>query len=136
MFWRSIIDIFKIQSYRPRWLLLSIILFPILITLLVNEFYPSYFNQPPSTVGPTVDDGLAAGPPAEDTFLNLSAPQFAMIFSTGCFGVSVLILLVSIPVYIFSSDTNKSKRAGGLAKTCMQFLFGSGAAVLATLSFV
>lgn len=133
MFWTSVIDIFRMKSYRPKWLLLLIILVPTLLTLFFNGFYPSYLNPPQIPV--EADDGLAYAPP-EDTFLNLSVPQFAMIFSAGCFVVSVLILFVSIPVYIFSNDTNKSKRAGGLAKTCMQFLFGSGAAVLATLSFV
>lgn len=141
---KSILDLLKIKSYRPKWFWCVIILLPTLFVIGLNgsrysQPLDSSFNQSEINSLPNEGRGPASIPievEADSPIWNLSVPQFAMIFSVGCFIVSVLILLLTIPVYIFSGDTNKSMKAGGLAKTCLQFLFASGTAVLATLSFV
>lgn len=77
---------------------------------------------------------LSAKVHGEDSGKNL-VTLFAAIFSGSCFIMSVSILLTSLPIYLFSSDPERVKRAGGLVKSTLGFILGSGGAVATTLSF-
>lgn len=127
---KKLFNILKMKSYRPRWFVAVIVILPALLVLLTElclSLKLQYNIQ---------SNDAGRGPASVETgFLELTVQQFAMTFCAGCFLISVLILVATIPIYIFSNDSIKSERAGGLAKTCLQFVVGSGAAVLATLSF-
>jgi hypothetical protein len=60
---------------------------------------------------------------------------FAIVVSTFCLLVSLLVLLVCLPIYLWSSNEKRSVKAGGLVKSSLGFIIASGAGVLATLGF-
>jgi hypothetical protein len=59
----------------------------------------------------------------------------AIIFASVIMGISGLITLVSFPVYLFSGDKERSKKAGGTFKTAFSFLLTTGGGLMAYLGF-
>jgi hypothetical protein len=59
----------------------------------------------------------------------------AVIFASVIMAISGLITLVSFPVYIFSKDKDRSKKAGGAFKTAFTFLLTTGGGLMAYLGF-
>lgn len=60
--------------------------------------------------------------------------KFGIIFCWIAAAISTLVLLISFPVFLFSSDAGRVARAGGLVKTTLGFFIGSAGAILATIS--
>ncbi len=61
---------------------------------------------------------------------------YAMLVSTFCLTMTTIVLVFALPIYLFSADRERSRKAGGLVKTAFGFLIASGSAVIGTLSFV
>lgn len=59
----------------------------------------------------------------------------AIIFASVIMGISGLITLVSFPVYLFSHDKDRCKKAGGTFKTAFSFLLTTGGGLMAYLGF-
>lgn len=62
------------------------------------------------------------------------AIKVGIIFCWISAAISALVLLVSFPVFLFSSDVGRVTRAGGLVKTTLAFFIGSAGTILATIS--
>lgn len=52
------------------------------------------------------------------------------LFAGLCLVTGILVLLISFPVYLFSSNKERSKKAGGLVKSSFAFVTATGAACL------
>ncbi len=66
---------------------------------------------------------------------NKPAIAFGIAFCSVAAVISALVLLISLPVFLFSSNAERVKRAGGLVKTTLGFFIGSSGAIIATISF-
>ena len=60
---------------------------------------------------------------------------FGIVFSSLAAIVSTLVLFLTLPIYLYSSNQQRVARAGGLIKTTLGFLLGSSTTILATVSF-
>jgi hypothetical protein len=60
---------------------------------------------------------------------------FAIMVSSFCLFVSALMLVVLLPIYLFSQDTDRIPQGGGLVKTTLGFIVTAGGGVIGTLSF-
>ena len=49
--------------------------------------------------------------------------------------ISLLILFICLPIFLFSSDEDRVFRAGGLVKTTLGFFITGSSAIMATISF-
>ncbi|NQT10997.1 MAG: hypothetical protein HQ573_07500 [Desulfobacteraceae bacterium] len=61
---------------------------------------------------------------------------FAMIVSSFSLIICTLVFFISLPLFLFSKDELRAKKAAGLVKTSLGFIVASGTSVIATLSFV
>ena len=61
---------------------------------------------------------------------------FAMIVSFFSLIICTLVFFISLPIFLFSKDELRAKKAAGLVKTSLGFIVASGTSVIATLSFV
>ncbi len=73
--------------------------------------------------------------PTQGSWTEPPAFVFAKAVSIFCLSISTLILSISLPIYLFSSDEMKCQKAGGLVKTTLGFIIASGAGLISTLSF-
>lgn len=112
----------KIKPWKPHWFNKLVLVGPALLAV-IGVFAPLLFL------------GVVPGGQIENSGSTAATQLFGMIFCGGCFAVSVVILTFTLPIYLFSSEPSRVERAGGLVKTCLKFIIGSGSGVLATLSF-
>jgi hypothetical protein len=61
--------------------------------------------------------------------------SFGIVFCCVSAAISALVLLISLPVFLFSSNVERVARAAGLVKTTIGFFVGSAGTMLATISF-
>ena len=64
------------------------------------------------------------------------AALFGIAFCSLSALISLAVLIVSLPVFLFASTSERVARAAGLVKTTLGFFIGSSSAILATISFV
>lgn len=143
-------DFFAQQSYRPWWLLAVALALPILLAAAFVIWDPieaprenarggeeSLKALPwPEREAPITEPGPERTDQLFDVLLSASPLNlFGMLVFSGCFSVSLLVLGVTLPLYLLSEDSGRIKRAGGIAKSCLQFILASGAGLVATLSF-
>ena len=58
---------------------------------------------------------------------------FSMVYFSASFGLAFLCLLVAIPVFLFSLDSKRAKRAGWIVKICVRFVLGNSTVLVAVL---
>jgi len=83
----------------------------------------------PSEPSPPVSKFSAGG------IANKPAIFFGIAFCSVAAAISVFVLLISLPVFLFSSNAERVARAGGLVKTTLGFFVGSAGTIIATISF-
>lgn len=109
----------------PRWLVVLAVVVPLVIAGLVVVAVTSPFLAP----------GADSARPIPGEVQQALLPMFAWVFCGGAFGVSLLVLVICLPLYLFSTDKGRIRRAGGLVKTSLGFIVTSAAGILATYSF-
>lgn len=70
-----------------------------------------------------------------DGIANKPVVFFGIAFCSVAATISFLVLLISLPVFLFSSNAERVARAGGLVKTTLGFFVGSAGTIIATISF-
>ena len=60
---------------------------------------------------------------------------FGIVFCIASGAISAIVLLMSLPIFLFSSNSIRVSRAGGLVKTTLGFFLGSASAIVVTISF-
>ena len=141
----------SIPAYRPGrrfWLFAAVP--AVLLLAVANLFYfaaPSELPQgPPPVEAPgrspaSPEPPPVLAPPADPALwirvLSGASPPvaFAMVVSSFCLFLSTLILIVVLPIYLFSQNVERSRKAGGLVKTTLGFIVAAGGGVIGTLSF-
>jgi hypothetical protein len=61
--------------------------------------------------------------------------SFAFLVCSYCLGVSTIVLLVALPVYLFSSSPARSRRAGAVVTTTLGFIITTGSGVVTYLGY-
>ncbi|MCG9761171.1 MULTISPECIES: hypothetical protein [Pseudoalteromonas] len=121
-------NIKDLTGIRPSWqfgtiLLLVIIVFGFLYSLSQENELDKFLNE---CVGCLVDI---------QEVNNQQVFELAMAISIFSLAISTLILIISLPLYLFSNDSDRAKKAGKLTNTSFGFIIASGTAVIGTLSF-
>lgn len=98
---------------------------------------PQSSGREPASVEPMLPKSGAEENEASPTNAELAQKvvSFGIAFCVAAGTISALILLVSVPVFLFSSNERRIARAGGLVKTTLGFFVGSAGALIATISF-
>lgn len=143
-------NLLSYSAVMPRWFIALLTAGGLLVSvsMLMLENLPAYRQQSAPIVGiPPAKSGR--GPASvEPSVPSSQAPEFNLANITNkpviAFGIafcsvaaviSALVLLISLPVFLFSSNAERVKRAGGLVKTTLGFFIGSSGAIIATISF-
>lgn len=97
-------------------------------------------SLPPEESSPREEPPTLPPPPPmespsheEDALAQL---YFSFIVMSFCLIISMIVLFISLPVYLFSQNESVSQKAGGLVKTSLGFILTSGGGVAAFLGFV
>lgn len=124
-------EILSIKARAPWWYLSCLVLLPFVLSIPVLLFF---FDSRGASSGsiPQVQVESFIWPISADEMV----VPFAIIVSSICLAISILILFVCTPIYLFSENLERSKKAGGLVKTTLGFIIASGTVVIGTLSFV
>ena len=61
--------------------------------------------------------------------------QLAFIVALSVLGVAVLLTVVSLPVYYFAKNKERSRRAGRIAQLCLGFILSAGTAAFSYIGF-
>jgi hypothetical protein len=121
----KLVELFHAPAVAPRWYVATTIGLPLLLATLA-VLSAVMLPHAPGINGPRpIPEEAQAG------FI----PLFAWVFCAAAFAVSFLILLACLPIYLFSKDKERIKRAGGLVKTSLGFIVTSAGGILATFSF-
>jgi hypothetical protein len=94
-------------------------------------------GRAPASAEPTPpqEEAIELGAVRGNSDLAQKVVAFGINFCIAAATLSALILLVSVPIFLFSSDQKRVIRAGGLVKTTLGFFIGSATAIIATISF-
>lgn len=137
------------KAVMPRWFVVLLIVGSLLagLSLFSLKFQNAELAMSPPTIStphPSNGRGPASVepslPPPESTsevggIANKPAVFFGIAFCSVAAVISALVLFISFPVFLFSSNAERVARAGGLVKTTLGFFVGSAGAIIATISF-
>jgi len=136
----------NIKEVKSPFNLKRIILACIIFLVIISGYKPTEYPVKAGNYSPNVGDStvewkdkidpkeLREGRKAQA--MRLEIAQFAMLVSAFCLVIAVILLIFSLPIYIFTDNDRRMLKAGMIVKSSMGFIFMSGTGVLGTLSFV
>jgi len=133
------------KAAMPRWLIVLLVVGSLAITALLYIGWNSVttlssVNKLSKALPPTSQQGAGSAEPSlVADLLNYIKAEPAMslgiAFCSVTTTISALILLISLPIFLFSKDKARVTRAGGLVKTTLGFFVGGAGTIVATISF-
>ncbi len=126
-FFEKALGLSEIDTFVKPWSIIKVTF--IMLLLIVFATSPAYLSKNISYEHGPIERYSV------ETNLKEKVIFFAMAVSAFCLCISFLVLIVSLPIYFWSEDNDRSIKAGKLVKSSFGFIVASGGAVVGTLSF-
>lgn len=107
----------------------AFVLIPIILAILYFGFLPVQTLTQIGSEGNSIDRYLW------EMDASRMIVVFAIAVSVFCLSISAIVLFVSLPIFLLTTDTVREQKTADLVKTSLGFIVASGTGVIATLGF-